>query len=550
MPDLMSNSVSGLLSMQQALTTTGQNVANANTPGYSRQSVNLATLAPQYQSGGYIGSGVQVASVTRSYDQFVVSQLNSATSDNSRLSFLNNFSTQATQLLGDTKTGIAQQTQAFFNATQAVAANPTDLTARPAFLGSAQALASKFNQIDTQLQNLDSQIGQQAGDIGRQINTYAEQVGQLNDQISKALAINPNAPPNDLLDQRDLLINKISAQIDVKATSDGQGNINLSLGSGQALVLNGTATPLTVGNPPSVLSIMLGNTDITTKVTGGTLGGLLQAQSQLIPPLRNQLGQAALVLADQVNKNQTAGVDLQGNTGRNLFTPTADFAPQTTALVTNKGTGAVTGSYTDPSLLTGQTYTARYDGTNWQVRTQPDNGAAPVAVASGGALSLPGLSMNFSGTPQSGDVLNILPTVGAAGKINVAQQSSASGIAAAAAGQPAYSRDNAQINALFALSSTNLVGQSAVNANDGSNLSDSVGQAMSQAGAFAAGVALSAAAASSTLANLTAQQQSVSGVNLDEEAANLMKYQQNYQALAQSISTANTLFQSLLSAFR
>ncbi|OYY54998.1 MAG: hypothetical protein B7Y53_04885, partial [Halothiobacillus sp. 28-55-5] len=373
------------------------------------------------------------------------------------------------------------------------------------FLGSAQALTSKFNQIDTQLQNLDSQIGQQAGDIGRQINTYAQQVGQLNDQISKALAINPNAPPNDLLDQRDLLINKISAQIDVKATADGQGNINLSLGSGQALVLNGTATPLTVGNPPSGLSMMLGNTDITTKVTGGTLGGMLQAQSQLITPLRNQLGQA--------------------------------------------GTGAVSGTFTDPSLLTGQTYTARYDGSNWQVRTQPDNGAAPVSVASGGALSLPGLNMNFSGTPQTGDVLNILPTVGAAGKINVVQQN-ASGIAAAAAGQPAYARDNTQINALFALSSTNFVGQSAVGANNGSSLSDTVGQAMSQAGAFAAGVQLSAAAASSTLANLTAQQQSVSGVNLDEEAANLMKYQQNYQALAQSISSANTVFQSLLSAFR
>ncbi|MHB1229186.1 MAG: flagellar hook-associated protein FlgK [Halothiobacillus sp.] len=549
MPDLMSNAVSGLLSMQQALATTGQNVANANTPGYSRQSVNLTTLAPQYQSGGYVGSGVQVASITRSYDQFVVSQLNTATSDNSRLSFLNNFSTQATQLLGDTQTGITQQTQAFFNATQAVAANPTDSTARSAFLGSAQALTSKFNQIDTQLQNLDSQIGQQASDIGRQINTYAQQIAQLNGQISKAQVINPNAPPNDLMDQRDLLINKISAQIDVKTTSDGQGNINLMLGSGQSLVLNSKSTTLTVGNPPSGINIMLGSTDITSRVSGGTLGGMLQAQSQLVTPLRNQLGQAALVLADQVNKNQLAGVDLKGNPGTNLFTAASSFAPQTTAAATNKGTGTLTGTYTDPSLLTGQTYVARYDGANWQVRTQPDNGAAPVTVASGGALNLPGLSMNFSGTPQSGDMLNMLPTVGAAGKISVVQQS-ASGIAAAAAGQPANSRDNTQIQALFALSTTNMVGQTAVGANDGSSLNGTISSAVSQAGAFAAQIQLSAAAASATVQNLTAQQQSVSGVNLDEEAANLMKYQQNYQALAQSISSANTLFQSLLSAFR
>lgn len=549
MPDLMSNSVTGLLAMQQALTTTGQNIANANTPGYSRELVQLASMPAQFQNGTYVGSGVQVAAVTRAYDQFITSQLNAATITNSSLSFQNDFATQVTQLLGDTSSGIAQQTQAFFNATQAIAANPTDPTARSSFLGAAQALTDNFNRIDTQLQSLDNQIGLQASDIGRQINTYAKQVAALNGEISKAQATNPNAMPNDLLDQRDQLINQISSLIDVKANPDNQGNINLTLASGESLVLNSTATNLSVGNLPSGLNITLGKTDITSRVTGGTLGGMLQAQSQLITPLRNQLGRAALVLADQVNQNQAAGVDLNGNPGTNLFTDVSAFAPQTTALPTNQGTGSATGTYTDPTLLTGQTYLARYDGTNWQVSTVPSDGSAPLTVASGGTLSLPGLDVTFAGTPQSGDVLNILPTVGAAGKIGVVQQSP-SGIAAAAAGQPAYSRDNTQINALFALSSQLIVGQSAAGAGDGSSLSDSVSAAVSQAGAFAGQVQLSAKAASTTLKNLTAQQQSVSGVNLDEEAANLLKYQQQYQALSQSISSANTMFQSLLSAFR
>ncbi|WP_197490359.1 flagellar hook-associated protein FlgK [Halothiobacillus diazotrophicus] len=545
----MSNSVTGLLAMQQALATTGHNVANANTPGYSRQRVNLTTMPPQFQQGSYVGSGVQVASITRSYDQFITSQLNSATSENNRLSFLKDFTSQATQLLGDTSTGIAQQTQDFFNATQAIASNPTDPTARSAFLGSAQALTNEFNRIDSQLQNLDSQIGQQASDIGRQINTYAGQIASLNGEISKALATNPNAPPNDLMDQRDLLINKISEQINVTANSDNQGNINLTLASGQSLVLNDHATTVSVGNLPSGLNVTLGGADITSRVTGGTLGGMLQAQSQLVTPLRNQLGRAALVLADQVNQNQTAGVDLNGNPGTNLFTDVSGFAPQTTALPTNQGTGSAVGTYTDPTLLTGQTYQARFDGANWQVRTQPDNGAAPLTVASGGTLSLPGMNVTFSGAPQSGDVLNILPTVGAAGKIGVVQQSP-SGVAAAAAGQPAYSRDNTQIQALFNLGSTTLVGQSAAGALDGSSLTDTISSAVSQAGAYAGQIQLSAQAASTTLQNLTAQQQSVSGVNLDEEAANLMKYQQAYQALSQSISSSNVMFQSLLSAFR
>jgi flagellar hook-associated protein 1 len=548
MPDLMSNSVTGLLAMRQALATTGQNIANANTPGYSRELVHLATMPEQFQNGTYIGSGVKVASITRAYDQFITSQLNTATTANSSLSFQRDFATQVTQLLGDTSSGIAEQTQAFFNATQAIAANPTDSTARSSFLGSAQALTDNFNRIDSQLQSLDNQLGQQASDIGRQINTYAKQVASLNGEISKAQATNPNAMPNDLLDQRDQLITQISSLIDVKANPDSQGNINLTLASGESLVLNATATNLSVGNLPSGLNITLGKTDITSRVTGGTLGGMLQAQSQLVTPLRNQLGRAALVLADQVNQNQAAGVDLNGNVGTNLFTGVSAFAPQTTAQPTNEGTGSATGAYTDPTLLTGQTYLARYDGTNWQVSTVPSDGAAPQTVASGGTLSLPGLDVTFAGAPQAGDVLNILPTVGAAGKIGVVQQNP-SGIAAAAAGQPAYSRDNTQIQNLFALSSANIVGQSAAGAGDGSSLSDSVSSTVSQAGAFAGQIQLSAKAASATLSNLTAQQQSVSGVNLDEEAANLLKYQQQYQALSQSISSANTMFQSLLSAF-
>jgi flagellar hook-associated protein 1 FlgK len=545
----MSNSVTGLLAMQQALTTTGQNIANANTPGYSREMVQLAAMPTQFQNGTYVGSGVQVAAVTRAYDQFITSQLNTATTTNSSLTFQNDFTTQVTQLLGDTSSGIAQQTQAFFNATQAIAANPTDATSRSTFLGSAQALTDSFNRIDSQLQSLDNQIGQQASDIGRQINTYAKQVASLNGEISKAQATNPNAMPNDLLDQRDQLITQISSLIDVKANPDNQGNINLTLASGESLVLNSTATNLSVGNLPSGLNITLGKTDITSRVTGGTLGGMLKTQSQLVTPLRNQLGRAALVLADQVNQNQTAGVDLNGNPGTNLFTDVSAFAPQTTAQPTNIGTGSATGAYTDPTLLTGQTYLARYDGTNWQVSTVPSNGAAPLTVASGGTLSLPGLDVTFAGTPQSGDVLNILPTVGAAGKIGVVQQSP-SGVAAAAAGQPAYSRDNTQINALFALSSAPIVGQTAAGAGNGTSLSESVSASVSQAGAFAGQVQLAAKAASATLKNLTAQQQSVSGVNLDEEAANLLKFQQQYQALSQSISSANTMFQSLISAFR
>ncbi len=549
MADILSNSITGLLSLQQALTTTGHNIANANTPGYSRQSVDLLARAPTYTGDGYLGNGVQVGSITRSFDQYVEAQLRTATSDNSRLSYLQNFANQVNSVLGDTSSGLPQQLQAFFNAAQNVAANPTDLTARSSFIGSAQTLTAQFNRVDGQLRTIDDQIASQTLDIGSEINSYAQQIADLNQRISLAQSQNPNAPPNDLLDQRDQLVEKVAKDINVQVTKDNSGNINLAVGSGQSLVLGSTATHISVGNSFAGVTVSIGNTDITNKVTGGTLGGMIQTQQQLIIPLRNKIGQAAVVLAQEVNANQAAGVDLQGNTPSSpFFTPTSSFSPSVTADPGNKGTGGATAAFgSDLTLLTGATYQARYDGSNWQVTPQPNNGTV-YTVASGGTLNLPGMSVTFSGTPQSGDTLNILPTVGAASQIQVVQQDPA-GVAAAAAGQGAYSRDNTQMQALIDLGKTTMVGQSATGANDGLSLNDALGSAISQTGSLAAQTAIAAKASASALSNLNAQKQSVSGVNLDEEAAKLMKYQQNYQALSKSIAMTNQLFQSVLNAF-
>jgi len=549
MADILSNSISGLLAIQQALTTTGHNIANANTPGYSRQSVNLAARAPTYNGNGYLGTGVQVNSIKRNFDQYVEAQVRTATSDNSRLSFLKNFADQVNSVLGDSSSGLPQKLQAFFNAGQAVATNPTDLTARSSFIGSAQNVTAQFNRVDGQLRSINDEIASQTLDIGNQINSYAKQVADLNQKISDAYSQNPNAPPNDLLDQRDQLVRKIAGEINVNVSKDGAGNLNLAVGSGQSLVLGSTASHISVGNSYAGVTVSINNNDITNQVKGGTLAGMIQTQQQLITPLRNKLGQAAAVLAQEVNNNQSNGVDLKGNTPTSpFFTKTSDFSPSVTADTGNKGTGDATASFgSDLTLLTGSTYQARFDGSNWQVSAQPDKGTT-WTVASGGTLNLPGMSVTFSGTPQSGDKLNILPTVGAASQIGVVQQDPA-GVAAAAAGQGAYSRDNTQMQKLIDLGKSTTVGQSSSGAGDGLSLNDVLNSAVSQAGSLASQTAISAKASSSTLSNLDAQQQAVSGVNLDEEAANLMKYQQNYQALSRSIAMTNQLFQSVLNAF-
>ena len=550
MADILSNSVTGLLAVQRALTTTGHNVSNANTEGYSRQTVNLSARTPQFIGNGYVGTGTQVQSITRSFDQYVESQLRDVTSDNSRLQFVSDIASQVTTVLGDTESGIAQSTQAFFGAASDVAANPTDITARQAYLNEASALTDRFNQLDGRLADLDARIGQQANAISREVNTFAEEVASLNDKISRAYAQDPNALPNDLLDRRDQLVRDIAERVNIRVNDDGAGSLNLAVGSGQSLVTGSVATELQAVNGAAGLTVKIGDRTITERVTGGQLGGMIETQNALITPLRNELGRAALVLAQEANAIQGAGYDLDGNAGQPLFT-TGGFSPSVSVDGRNDGNGSASGSIADATLLTDARYEARFDGTNWSVRRQDDPGTELASVGpAGSTTAIPGLDITFSGTPQAGDVLYIDPAAGAAGRIETTLGDPRDVAAAGGdgGGNSLGNRDNTQIEAMAGLANRTLVGQTSVGAADGQTLGGALSSAVSKAGSVARTAEMQGESAQASLDNLVARQQSVSGVNLDEEAANLLKYQQQYQALARTISISGNLFQSVLNA--
>ncbi|TKA90509.1 flagellar hook-associated protein FlgK [Guyparkeria sp. SB14A] len=551
MADILSNSVSGLLAVQRALTTTGHNVSNANTEGYSRQTVNLSARTPQFMGNGYVGTGTQVQSITRSFDQYVESQLRDVTSDNSRLQFVSDIASQVTTVLGDTESGIAQSSQAFFGAASDVAANPTDITARQAYLNEASALTDRFNQLDGRLADLNTRIGQQANAISREVNTFAEEVASLNDKISRAYAQDPNALPNDLLDRRDQLVRDIAERVNIRVNDDGAGSLNLAVGSGQSLVTGGAATEFQAINGAAGLTVKIGDKTITERVTGGQLGGMIETQNELITPLRNELGRAALVLAQEANAIQEAGYDLDGNAGTPLFTAIGGFSPSVSVDGRNDGSGSASGSIADATLLTDARYEARFDGTNWSVRSQDDPGTELASVGSGGSTTaIPGLDITFSGTPEVGDVLYIDPAAGAAGQIEttLADPRDVAAAGGDGGGNSLGNRDNTQIEAMAELANRTLVGQTGAGAADGQTLGGALSSAVSNAGSVARTAEMQGESAQASLDNLVARQQSVSGVNLDEEAANLLKYQQQYQALARSISISGNLFQSVLNA--
>jgi flagellar hook-associated protein 1 FlgK len=616
--------LSALQALQQAIEVTSNNVANASTPGYDEESIELQTALPQDAGGFAIGSGVDVAGVQRAYSQAAANQLNTSQSTLGQLTALQNYTSQIDNLFGTTAGGLTTALQNYYSGWFAVADNPTSSAAREALLGDASALASNLNSTSSQLQEMNSDVNTRITADVNQINSISTQVSSLNTQIAQSSG--SGQAPNQLLDQRDELVSNLSQLAGVTTTSNSDGSINVYLGNGQPLVLDQNTYQLsTVANQFNASQLEVASTasdgaSISSSITSGDLGGLLSARTQSIDPALNQLGQIATAVAQSANTQQGSGLDLNGQLGSALFSVGAPVATSssantdaTTASVTISNIGALT---SDNYLLsyTGGTYTLTDATTGANVAlTGAGTGASPLTASS------VGLSIVLSGTPASGDQFLVQPTAQAAGTIGVAL-TDPSGLAAAGAIQTSASDTNTgsatisvgtvvdaanpallntttiqfltpttysvngagsfaytsggnvdldgwqvQISGTPAAGDTFTVQSNAGGTGDNTNalaaanqqttgvlsngttsVSGAVGALISGAGAQAQQV--NTATTAQTAVNTQAQTnvQSVSGVNLDEEAANLMQWQQAYQASAQALSVANGLFTTFL----
>ncbi|HEY1724405.1 MAG TPA: flagellar hook-associated protein FlgK [Steroidobacteraceae bacterium] len=629
MSDMLNTSVSGLMAFQQELDTTSNNIANASTPGYSRESVNLVSV-PGPQIGQLsIGNGVAVNSVQRIFNQTVASQVVSATSAYNQL---NSFSSQAAQidnLLGSTTNGLSTQLQSLVSALQTVANSPTASASRQAFLSQAQQLVSNLQSDDGSLQTLNLQANTQMTSDASQVTALAQSIATLNKQIMADTSPSAQAP-GSLLDQRNQLINQLATYANVTTTQQSDGSVNVYIGSGQTLVTGTTASSLsTIANPydPSeddlAISTPAGLTDVTAQISGGTLGGTLQFRSQMLDPARDGLGQIALVLSSAVNTQNQAGLDQSGNPGQAVF---AVGAVQVLPSSSNAGTPAVTATVSDANAVTANNYILRYDGTNWTLSNASTG--APVTMTGNGSAGNPfsadGMSLVVAAGAQAGDSYRISPTRAAVAGMQVLL-TDPSQLAAAAPLLTSATTGNTgsgsidagsvpnpatwvrgdytlSFTAAAAYQITNAVGTVVANGaytagapinfngmqvtlsgapatgdsfaiDDNASGSGDNRNAVAMAGLLdqpliggntsingavnqlvtSIGIKTSQAQAGTTaqqavLTDASNAQQSVSGVNLDEEAANLVQYQQAYQAAAEAIKVASTLFQSVLSA--
>lgn len=452
---LIDISRSALQADQEALNITSTNVANQNTVGYTRevavwQSSDLVTI-----NGNTYSTDGGVTAVSQR-DRVLEQQVQQQTQTQAQSGALETALEQVQNVFGLTSTSTSAATtdigsamDSFFSSLSSLESDPSDAPTRQSVIAAAQTLVGAFNSASSQLAQVSSSLDQQAGSIVDQVNTLTATIASLNQQIT---SLSPNQDAGTLEDSRQAAIAQLSQYVGLDQISTEHNGITLTTSNGAVLVAGNQSYAMSTAQVSGVTHIFAGTSaeDVTSSLTGGSLGGVLQARDQELPGFVNTLDSLAYAIGTQVNQQNALGVDGNGNPGQAVFT-------------------------------------------------------------------LPGSSS------------------GAAGSIAVAT-TDPQAIAAAATGEGSSGNGNATL--LAGISTTNIVG--------GATASSYYASLLSQIGTATAGATTDNTAQQATLTQLTTQRDSLSGVSLDDEAANLTQYQRAYQAAAKVFTVADQIMASAL----
>ncbi len=643
MSGLLSVGTRALQANQVMLQTAGNNIANVNTPGYSRQSAVLQTTTGQFTGGGYIGKGVDIQTIQRNFSAFLTRQsaLASATgaADSSRADKLK----QLEGIFPGGTAGLGAAINDMLNAFSDVANAPTDLTARTVALTRVDEAAKRMRSASQDLDDLQSGLAQELSQKVSSVNSLAQSIADINDKIARTQG--SGQPPNDLLDQRDQLVRDLNQYVQTSSITASDGTVGIFLAGSQALVLGSTVSPVSIvkddfGDPlKSKLAISRGGQVITldeNALGGGEVAGLLRFQNNDLVEGRNLLGRLTLAISTSMNNQHQLGLDLDGNAGGNLFTPTVFGAgnilkPSAPATL-NTGTASLALSISDVTQFVASDYEMNFTSPTAGNMTRRSDGvvtafaSVPVTI-DGLNLSIPSGSANpgdrFLLKPFSTTASNISaefsapralavasPVAGSLGTGNTGSMQLSSLLARSNpvaltpvvltfTGANSYTRSDyvgplspftytsgqviegttpatnplsqwsltlqgvpkagdtftvqqqpAAFRNLNAGNASAMTGLRDVAMFDGSALSDGYASLISQIGIRTQSANYSAEVSSSIAANLERDRTGVSGVNLDEEAAKLLQYQQAYQASAKMIQIAQGIFDTLIQTLR
>lgn len=650
--NLYQTGVSGLLSAQQQLATTGHNIANVNTEGYSRQRAEQNPQLGLYNGDNYIGSGTYVTDIRRIYDEFaqkeqLLNQTNLGFADGLNLSLdqLNNITSSSGE-------SINSSIEQFYVSINAIADDPSNLGLRNMALSQAGILASNFNSINSQFDQLEKSVNGEIEQIASQITEIAQELANINDQVLQNRSFNEAGQPNDLLDARDRLISELSQYTQVNAIEDQNGVLTVMIGNGTTLVSGQTAMAVEVksGDPDpnqTSLELVSGSTRLVldkTKV-GGELGAKFQYRDENLKQARADIDRIATAISYTFNDLQAQGLDLNGQQGTDVFTDV-----NSTTLVQGRmqefadNTGSLVGEIhiTDLTQLSSDEFEIEYDGANYQLLNLNTGGTTTLGAPGAGPFATT-FGFEFvegAGAPVAGDKFLVRPGENSAALI-AQVLTNGEGIAASSAIEVTASDNNisagnvqitnvtdpltAQVTAPLRVEvleapagtytyniyndNTNVLLQTGAHTppqtviagfvgafdieinGDLSGLAPNAPETFTINDAFGLGNGTNAFAMADTkdqglinngretfnqsLAISTAKvgtdaksaelvadtadalytqsynrNQEVKGVNLDEEAANLLRFQQAYQASSRIVSVASEIFDTLLAAAR
>jgi len=532
---------------QNRLMVTGHNINNASTNGYSRQRILSSTAGAAATGAGYIGRGVQVVTVQRAYDGFLFKQLTQSQTRGAALIAYGDEIAQVNNLLGDRTAGISAALQKFFGGVNAVASAPADPAARQELLGQAGSLVNQINNANAFLDNQRNNLNQQLGTAVAQVNSYLERIRDLNQEIT--LANGTGHAPNDLLDQRDQMLNELSQLVDVQSAENADGTLSLSIGNGQLALAGDAVYPLHVvpsAADPGRMTLAYSSVDTAGKIVpvelpeasvqGGTLGGLLEYRRQALDPVQSDLGRMAAGLALAVNRLHAAGVDANGDAGKPFFTLGDAKA---IGHAKNQGNASLTASFSgEASAITASDYRIRFDaasGAYTVTRLSDDSTTTFTSLPA----DLDGLTIRLDGgAPADGDTWLLQPTRQAAGSIGL-NLKNPDQIAAADATGGAANGENAL--KIAALQTEKVLGKGTA------SLNEAYAQVVNKVAVLTQQNGSAAKTQAALIEQNYAAQQSVSGVNVDEELIMLDQHLEQFRAASRMIDVSSALFDALLS---
>ncbi|MDY1038435.1 flagellar hook-associated protein FlgK [Enterobacteriaceae bacterium RIT714] len=544
MSSLINSAMSGLGAAQAALNTVSNNISSYNVAGYTRQTTVLGASNSTLTGGGWVGNGVYVSGVQREYDAFITNQLRAAQNQSSGLTTRYQQMSKIDDVLSDTTNSLSTTLQGFFTSLQTLVSNAEDPAARQTVLGKADGLVNQFKTTDQYLRDQDKQVNTAIATSVDQINNYAKQIANLNDQISRLTGVGAGSSPNNLLDQRDQLVSELNQIVGVEVAVQDSGTYNVSFGNGYSLVQGSNANQLAAvpsSADPSRTTVayvdgIAGKVEIPEKLLNtGSLGGLLTFRAEDLDKARNTLNQLALSFADAMNQQHAKGFDANGDAGGKLF----DIG---TPAVTGNGKNSVPGAtmtatVTDSSKVQATDYNFEFNGTDWTITRTSDKTSFTATPDASGNMTFDGLTVNVSGTAVPKDKFTVKPVVDAIVNMDllISDESKLAMAGSATGGES----DNVNGKAMVALQNSKVVGGN-------KTFNDSYAALVSTVGSSTASLKTSVATKDNVVTQLSNQQQSISGVNLDEEYGNLQRFQQYYLANAQVLQTASTLFDALI----